>query len=496
MAPLLGSLLLFQAMYPAAAMMSSSRTTYHEYALNLRETEDTAQVLHNIADAVYTITISVGGEKLEAVPDTGSFDLLVFSSDCKSSCGPVEKLYNRSLSTGHKQGQLRNMHQYGSGSAWSMESYDIVSSGSMWAHDQLFWEVYSADMPLLQMGDFQAIVGLGPPESAVKMAEQDAKEVREELDNLRSLGEVTPMQEKIASNCFALVEVAKQARSLVTRFGLHSFSICLGAESGSPGRLVWEDSPPQNWPANVFRTIDMKAGEGDLFWSAEMEYVALGAMPRGHPGAKRTPVGCHDGPCTAIIDSGTSLIVAPQGAAWQVEQALEKWRALSGNCTDLSSLPNLEFMMGGMPFSLPPESYVGDIHGDFSNMDPALRRFLPHLERHTRQTENDWPEYDTCTPLIMVMESPAEERPQWILGMPFFRQYYSMFTVGPGSAPWRRSAKSMSFARADSACRPTISQDFLQEERSHGQERRMRIDVSKLRLPHWVKMKLPSLHQV
>eukprot|EP00448_Togula_jolla_P008284 CAMPEP_0170604242 /NCGR_PEP_ID=MMETSP0224-20130122/19319_1 /TAXON_ID=285029 /ORGANISM="Togula jolla, Strain CCCM 725" /LENGTH=542 /DNA_ID=CAMNT_0010929133 /DNA_START=64 /DNA_END=1692 /DNA_ORIENTATION=+ len=493
-----GSFLLLQALRRSAAVMTSS-SAVQQANLRSSQTQDWSQVLNNIADAAYTMTITVGGETIEAIPDTGSFDLLVFSSDCKSGCGPVKRLYNKSASMGYEKGQLSNMHQYGSGSAWSMESYDIVSSGPMWAHHQLFWEVYSADMPILQVGDFQSILGLGPPDSSVTMAEKDAEEVRQELDYLRSLGEVTPAQEKIANNCFELAKAAKNARSLLTRFDLHSFSICLGAESGSPGRIVWKDRPPQEWPVNVFRTIEMQEGDGDLFWSAKMEYVALGAMPQGHSGAKRTPVGCMDGACTAIVDSGTSLIVAPQEAAWKVEEALEKWRALSGNCTDLSSLPNLEFMMGGIPFSLPPESYVGDLHGDFSNLDPALRRFLPHLERHTRlSSEQSYPEYDTCTPLIMVMESGFGERPQWILGMPFLRQYYTMFTVGPGSAPWRRSAKSMSFARADASCQPKHPEELLQEQEQkvHGQERRMRIDVAKLRLPHWATRKRPSLRQV
>jgi len=453
----------------------------------------TQEVLQNDGDASYTITVTVGGQQLQAIPDTGSFDLLVFGSFCKTGCGPVGKLYNQSKSSSFQKGTVSTMHQFGSGDAWSSESYDEVISGAVKAESQVFWQVYSADMPILALGDFQAILGLGPPDSSLKMALEDAAQVEKEVKYLLAAGGViTEAQKKIANNYIQLAEHAKTARSIAADFDLRSYSICLGRASGSPGALVWHDVAPESRPVNMFRTIEM---QDDMFWSAKLEYVALGSMRTSSGIEKRTPLGCGQRPCKAIVDSGTSLIVAPREALWQVEDALQKWRALSGNCTDLSTLPNLEFMMGGMPFSLPPSSYVGDLSGDWSLLDPKLQSFLPHLDAQIMslrtERDRDSQPYDSCVPLIMIMDSAPGEDQQWILGMPFFRQYYTTFTLSPGVTEWRRKAKSMSFALADSHCRPTV--DKLLQQGHADEQQRLSIDVSKIRVPHHAMRKRPEL---
>jgi len=432
---------------------------------------------------------------MEAVPDTGSFDFLVFGSKCQTGCGPVDNLYNQSKSGSFHKGETYTLHEFGSGDAWASESYDVLKVGPLQVEKQLFWQVYSADMPILRSGDFQGILGIGPPESSVTIALNDAKEVRKEIKEIEKYGQVTPDQQKIAENYFALAKHAKKAVSVAANLDLESFSICLGRRSGSKGYLVWHDTAPQDRPTNMFRTVPVQEG---LFWAAALESVQLGALPGASDGQHSTPIGCSDGPCTAIVDSGTSLLVAPSSAAWQVEEALDKWRALSGNCTDLSSLPNLEFKMGGIPFTLPPESYVGDVSGDWEKLDPDLRRYLPHFERKMQSLKSgsEFQGFDACTPLLMVMDSSFDNVPVWILGMPFFRQYYTTFTLGPGPEPWRRSAKSMSFAHSDAKCKPVAAEQLLREAEAPSEERRLRIDISKLRIPHWVKRKAPSLSDV
>jgi len=475
------------------AQAQASRLSSKMPPVQLETAIQSTQDMHNNGDVAYTITIDVGGQPLQAVPDTGSFDLLVFGAECKSGCGPVGKLYDAKGSSTFSEGELYTMHAFGSGEARSIESYDNLTSGPAQASRQLFWQVFSADMPILQAGDFQAILGLGPPESSVKIAESDAEEVRRELAQIKKMTSVTKTQQKIADNYFALAKNAAQARSIHANFGLHSYSICLGRSRGSKGTLVWHDTAPQDRPATMFRTIPVEEG---LFWSAKLESVQLGLLPGAGHDDSRTTIGCRDKPCTAIVDSGTSLIVAPTEAAWLVEMALQKWSSLSGNCKDLSTLPNLEFMMGGIPFSLPPESYVGDLSGDWSLLDPELQRYLPHLERKMASLRISGDEQLLgCTPLIMVMDSDAPGPAQWILGMPFFREYYTTFTLGQGKEEWRREAKTMSFALADSKCRPTSADELFREGQAHDEEHRMRVDISKLRVPHWLRRSRPKLSE-
>jgi len=497
------ALAMLAAFGPAASLHKTERSQVLRGQANARQPTDatsaaaqSVQEMHNDGDASYTITVSLGGQNLEIIPDTGSFDFLVFGTHCKMGCGPVHRLYNDSLSSTYEKGSAYTLHQFGSGDAWSSESYDTVTSGPAKSEHQVFWEVYDADMPILESGDFQGILGLGPPESSVMIALRDASDVQQEVNYIKSAGgKVSPRQKKIANNYFTLADHAKAARSVAADFGLKSYSICLRRSSGSPGSLIWHDMAPEQRPANMFRTIQSK--EGDLFWSAKLEHVELGPLPSALEGQSRTQIGCGqgEGSCTAIVDSGTSLIVAPRDAAWKVEDALRKWRALSGNCTDLSTLPNLEFTMGGMPFVLPPQSYVGDLSGDWSELDPKLQGFLPHLDAQIMklrtERDSDSQPYDSCVPLIMIMDSAPGEDQQWILGMPFFRQYYTTFTLAQGETEWRRKAASMSFALADSECRPTM--DKLLQQRNLDDQQRMRIDVSKIRVPHRVTRKKPEI---
>eukprot|EP00448_Togula_jolla_P028552 CAMPEP_0170618794 /NCGR_PEP_ID=MMETSP0224-20130122/27153_1 /TAXON_ID=285029 /ORGANISM="Togula jolla, Strain CCCM 725" /LENGTH=504 /DNA_ID=CAMNT_0010944801 /DNA_START=66 /DNA_END=1580 /DNA_ORIENTATION=- len=449
--------------------------------------ERSRQLMHNNGDVSYTISMVVGNQTIEAVPDTGSFDLLVFSSLCKFGCGNPKFLYNRTQSLNFEHGQNYQEHSFGSGKTMSYEAYDTVRAGNLWSKRQLFWEVYSADMPILIDLNFQAILGLGPPSSSIEIAVQDAREVKHELDSLPGATSLSAGQTRLATHYYEIADLAKKARSVAASFQLQSFSICLGRSVGSPGVIVWHDLQPEERPVNVFKTVPLKGG---LFWSAQLENVALGALPSGQDDSK-TSLGCSDVACTAVLDSGTSLIVAPQQAVAQVNEALTKWRALSGNCTDLSTLPHLEFEMGGSLFRLPPESYVGDLSGDVSKLDPDVRRFLLHLQspNQTRLSalqggRDHHSVFDACTPMLMVMDQDPSRPPQWILGMPFFREYYSTFSLGQAKLPWRRQAMSMSFAKAGPDCYPADS-DVQMPDEALRQTRRMRIDISKLRVPRW-----------
>eukprot|EP00448_Togula_jolla_P004328 CAMPEP_0170612240 /NCGR_PEP_ID=MMETSP0224-20130122/23618_1 /TAXON_ID=285029 /ORGANISM="Togula jolla, Strain CCCM 725" /LENGTH=136 /DNA_ID=CAMNT_0010937731 /DNA_START=52 /DNA_END=459 /DNA_ORIENTATION=+ len=86
--------------------------------------ERSRQLMHNNGDVSYTISMVVGNQTIEAVPDTGSFDLLVFSSLCKFGCGNPKFLYNRTQSLNFEHGQTYQEHAFGSGKTMSYEAYD------------------------------------------------------------------------------------------------------------------------------------------------------------------------------------------------------------------------------------------------------------------------------------------------------------------------------------------------------------------------------------
>merc|ERR1711879_906613 len=91
--------------------------------------------------------------------------------------------------------------------------------------------------------------------------------------------------------------------------------------------------------------------------------------------SKAKKVGCYNGNCSAVIDTGTSLIVAPTEMANKIFDAMKEWIEAGGTCDDLSKLPDLEFNLNGKPFSLPPDLYVGTLEGE---LEEDMREFMPH----------------------------------------------------------------------------------------------------------------------
>mmetsp|Transcript_17 Transcript_17/g.55 ORF Transcript_17/g.55 Transcript_17/m.55 type:complete len:490 (-) Transcript_17:394-1863(-) len=474
-------LLCYLGSHLAAALYFRGESSSTPYRQNLR----------NIGDASYVGTVYVGGQPVQTIMDTGSFDLLIFSKRCVMQCGKARLLYDDKASSSYRQGEAFTQHNFGSGSTMSLEAYDSLRIGPLVDPNQVFWEVYDADMPILYSGTFQGILGLGPPESSITLAKRDATEAKSELKDRVAAGTVTESQREAAKNYISLPSKLKETKSIVAMLKVQCFSICLGKASGSPGVVVWHDYPPEARPKDMFTTVQV--APESLYWSAELRGVDLGHSASQHQASSRIDLGCKDKSCLAVLDSGTSLLVMPRFAYEEVQTIFSDWRRNGGDCNDLSDLPNIEFSMGGTLFSLSPESYVGNlkVDGDAYKTLPNLTPFMPQLVEQSMRREQEAEilgEGDhTCTPLVMVMDMDLEsEQRIWILGMPFFRQYYTTFSYQHGNASThgRPVARSMSFARSDEHCRPTTKSNSTGEAVSAaGSLYRMQVDASKIHIP-------------
>lgn len=430
--------------------------------------------LHNTQDLQYSGTVKVGGQKLKGVLDTGSFELLVFSREC-AQCGNQSLLYDHMHSTSYEKGELDIMHSFGSGNTWSHEAADLVVIGSLHAQRQSFWEVVDTVMPVLRSASFQAIVGLGPPGSAVKLAEQQAKQARDARDSLVQLGH--PVPDDVAQNVRDFEKAAEHARThvdLTKNLGVHSFSVCFGPARGDPGYFHWNDVDP-SLNSRAFTKIPVV---GSIHWSVELTEVRIGP---GIPGSKGIiDVGCSTseahrgsdgggsrGPCGAVLDTGTSLIAAPKEAIRQVAKALEE---LDGDCSKIDTLPELRFNLGGYEYTLPPSSYVGQVIGD---IPPALGQFVNFMS-DTDPSDNEI----VCQPLLMSIDASTQLGPMWILGLPFFRKYYTTFRPSHGE----QDGHEVYTAVADDDCLPSHGPSLLESPRK---QEVFRINASMIRIPQW-----------
>eukprot|EP00448_Togula_jolla_P028537 CAMPEP_0170619260 /NCGR_PEP_ID=MMETSP0224-20130122/27423_1 /TAXON_ID=285029 /ORGANISM="Togula jolla, Strain CCCM 725" /LENGTH=438 /DNA_ID=CAMNT_0010945341 /DNA_START=212 /DNA_END=1528 /DNA_ORIENTATION=+ len=421
--------------------------------------------LENHEDVQYVGEMIIGQQRISGVIDTGSFELLVFSNECEL-CGDRELLYNHNCSSKYHQGNVDMMHSFGSGDTWSHEAFDTVKIGPLGTTNQSFWEVVDTAMPVLKSATFQAIVGLGPCGSAKLLADKRVTEALQVEQNIKDHGGEVP--EDVSWDTQDAIRAQKHSNrkvDLATSLKLGTFSVCIGPWRGDPGYVVWNDDLPKT-QSNYFVNVP---NVGPIHWSVQMSDVRIGHGVYG--GSNVVDIGCGgaEGPCGAVLDTGTSLLAAPKAAIDQVDKALEK---IDYDCSRISELPDLLFKLGDSEFSLPPESYVGKVTGIIPT---ALREVLRSRSNSTVDTTSS---ETGCQSLLMEVDSKTQFGPMWILGLPFFRKYYTSFNSG--YRPSSRESRSLSFAVADEHCKPTNSVSLIHAaRRAHDV---MHIDPSKLRM--------------
>jgi len=401
------------------------------------------QAMTNYNDVQYVSFLEVGEQTISGILDTGSFELVVFSTACRS-CGQAAR-YNPDLSANHTQGKLATVQQYGSGDTFSQEAWDMVSIGPYPPRLQSFWEVTSAKMPVLQYSAFQSIIGLGPPETPVLDSQELLEAAMSNASNYTAAGLPVPGDLLEALEQKRRVALAMQTKpTMVDNFGASMFSICLGKRPGSDGYLIWSDTAAQVRPG-YFQRVQVV---GNHTWSVRLSTPRLAHDPTAvlKP-FEGVPLGCGHG-CGALLDSGTSLLAMPGST---INELVKVTLQPGFNCSQLHDLPSIKLKLGDHDIILPPDAYIADVAD--SQVPAYLQSFV--RVRKLRGSHLQTPG-NHCD--LMVMESGASTAhgPLWILGVPFFRQYYTTFEVG-GHTNERRAVY---FSRASDTCTPSAPEDF------------------------------------
>lgn len=418
------------------ALAVALSTWTRAFALNFKSQEGEPpfrQVLDNYADLQYYGNITVGNQRLHAVLDTGSIEFVVISDRCHR-CGKTE-LYHFRTSGSYKQGTAESVLSYGSGTLDVTVAYDQVSAGHLSTVGVPFWEVNAADMPLLTSSDFQAIVGLGPIPEGTTMLDPSTEGTE------------------------------GAAAVLLMKFGIDRFGVCLGREPGSPGYFTWNDDSMER-AASHFTTLKIPQTG---YWMLTLTDVSIG----------NTVIDCKSG-CGAVVDTGTSLLAMPQISQLRMERALSR---VKGSCADLRTWPDFRFKLNGKSFSLPADSYIGDVEGDVS--EDMLGHFKPKRSRSKKAAQSSMysagveeHQQKECDISVMNVAMDSDLGPIWILGAPFFRKYYTMFTQS-------FSTPTVSFAVASDECKPTANNGGMLVKTERALPRH--INAGSVRISPWVK---------
>lgn len=329
-----------------------------ELARNLRgdatKRKDENEIIKDYANAQYFGTISLGSppQSFQVIFDTGSSNLWVPKVNCKH-CGipfiaPKSK-YDHAKSTSYQEDGGDFEIQYGSGSVSGFFSLDSVTlANDIIVKSQRFAEVQDAGGlgMAYMLGKFDGIMGLGFTSISI---------------------DKTPTVFENAINQDLLDQPV--------------FSFYLG--DNKPGELTFGGYDPSKFEGDL-TYVKLSAA---TYWQIEMDKVTAGD---GYSS---------DGPASAIVDSGTSLMTGPKAEVSKLAMAVGATPNIMGeytiDCSKLNGMPDIVFTIDGNDYTIPGKSAIIQAQG-------------------------------TCLFAFMGMDFPAGG-PQWILGDVFMRQYYTVF---------------------------------------------------------------------
>mmetsp|Transcript_29193 Transcript_29193/g.92006 ORF Transcript_29193/g.92006 Transcript_29193/m.92006 type:complete len:266 (+) Transcript_29193:1-798(+) len=250
------------------------------------------------------------------------------------------------------------------------------------------------------------------------------------------------------------------------------FSMCIGRRPGSDGYFVWNDYSAYHQP-DAFTRVQVV---GRHSWSVQLDNVRIEGMDEdGRPNStSQVSLGCTSG-CSAIIDSGTSLLAVPSHIKNKLEAMMAR---VNSDCSNLQDFPDLVFDMGGHRFSLPPSAYIGEVVG-------AVPNYLEGIVK-TSAGQIPFEPRTRCQLLLMDSYASTSYGPLWIFGVPFFRKYYTTFHIGKS-----HNDRSLYIAPAGKDCKPMTTQAALYSGPSFPHLRTatalnndlLRVDASKINLP-------------
>ncbi|XP_016500121.2 aspartic proteinase-like [Nicotiana tabacum] len=255
----------------------------------LGDSEDTDIVaLKNYMDAQYFGEIGVGTppQKFTVIFDTGSSNLWVPSSKCYFSvpCFFHSKFKSSESSTYKKNGKSAAI-QYGSGAISGFFSQDNVKVGDLVVTDQEFIEATREPSVTFLVAKFDGILGLGFQEISV--------------------GNAVPVW-------YNMVQQG------LIKDPVFSFWLNRNTEEEQGGEIVFGGVDPNHYKGEITYVPVTQKG----YWQFDMGDVLIEGKATGY---------CESG-CSAIADSGTSLLAGPTTIITMINQAIGASGVASQQC--------------------------------------------------------------------------------------------------------------------------------------------------------------------
>jgi len=292
-------------------------------------------------------------------------------SECTSSACKVHRQFNPKLSKSFHKKNVEMTVQFGSGRIKGYLGHDTFHLGPIHVKRQTFGQIMQAEGQVFSALKFDGILGLSFP----KLSAAGYKPV---FDNVIQ-------QNLLSSNMFSFY--------LATRGSKHQSYVVLG-------------SPDSALYTGQIRYVEVNK---ELYWQIDLVDIKIVGKALGL---------CDDRPnkiCTAVVDSGTSLMTGPSDRVHKVIDAIPYKAGMQ-----IKDLPKLTYVLKDR----------NGIH-EF-DMDPKF-----YMIRH--------PGLGTAKPGFMGLDIPKPRGPLWILGELFMKQYYCVFNRGGASHQGAQKIASVGF---------------------------------------------------
>jgi len=352
------------AYFERNAMLMEHAQTAESRFLRLGEGKKENVVINDYANAQYYGVVEVGTptQEFRVIYDTGSSNLWVPDKTC--SCGGFiarKHKFDAASSTSYVEDGSEFKIQYGSGPVSGKFGVDTVTMGDDLAVTGIHFGRISDTSGLgfgYLMGKFDGIFGLGFKSLSI--------------DGVETVFDAAVEQGLLDKPVFAFY---------------------LGNDSDGELTLGGYD--------NTRYTGDLKTVQlsHEDYWQIDIDGLAINGEEL-------------DGPASAIVDSGTSLLAMPPSKADAIANKLGAQKMFTGqysiDCNLINSLPDVTFKINGVDYPLPASAYV------LSTGKMCLLGFMG---------------FD------MGMG------PKYILGDVFMRVYYTVFDVENGQVMFADAAK-------------------------------------------------------
>jgi len=291
------------------------RQQYKSVENSLTDGESSSKVVHKTA---YYGRVEIGSPRQDftVVFDTGSGNLMVPSTYCKSRACTMHKRFNRKVSTtaedieadgsASRKGALRDQITvtFGTGEISGVFINDDVCIGSLCSNMHFVAATDETDDPFTSF-NFDGVLGLALPEM--------------------SQGAGYSLMGKLVTN--------KALRQ-------NLFAVFLSDSNIESSEITFGGVKSEHMASDMFW---MPVSRDSGYWQVQIEDITINNK-------KQTL--CND--CQVAVDTGTSQLAGPTDVINDLSKRLD----VKSDCSNYKSLPDLGFVMGDNIMNLKPQDYV------------------------------------------------------------------------------------------------------------------------------------------